>query len=218
MAKLHLIIGNKNYSSWSLRPWMALSMAHIPFDETVISLRAPQTKKRILEHSAAGKVPVLHHGKLTVWESLAILEYMAEIFPDKRLWPVGKAARAAARSMASEMHCGFAALRNACPMNLRRQRLAIVLADEVRSDIARIDALWRDCRRAHGGKGRFLFGGFSNADAMFAPVVTRFDTYDIKVSPESRAYMDAVLATPAFQAWKTAALQETWTIASEEID
>jgi glutathione S-transferase len=218
MAKLHLIIGNKNYSSWSLRPWMALSMAHIPFDETVIPLRQAQTKKRIMDHSAAGKVPVLHHGKLTVWESLAILEYLAEIFPEKRLWPVGKAARAAARSMASEMHCGFVALRNACPMNLRRPRKAIALADEVKSDIARIDALWRDCRRVHGRKGRFLFGGFSNADAMFAPVVTRLDTYDIKVSPESKAYMDAILATPPFWAWKAAALQETWTITSEEID
>lgn len=218
MAKLHLIIGNKNYSSWSLRPWMALSMAHIPFDETIIPLNRPQTNKLITEHSGAGKVPVLHHGKLTIWESLAILEYLAEIFPDKRLWPEGKAARAAARSAASEMHCGFAALRSACPMNLHRPRKAIALADMVKADITRIDTLWRDCRRAHGKKGRFLFGGFSNADAMFAPVVTRFDTYDIKVSPESRAYVDAVLATPAFQAWKTAALLETWTIASEEID
>jgi glutathione S-transferase len=218
VAKLHLIIGNKNYSSWSLRPWMALSMAHIPFDETIIPLSRPQTKKSILEHSGAGKVPVLHHGKLTIWETISILEYLAEVFPDKKLWPEGKAARAAARSATSEMHCGFAALRSACPMNLHRPRKAIALADMVKADIARIDTLWRDCRRAHGKKGRFLFGGFSNADAMFAPVVTRFDTYDIKVSPESRAYVDAVLATPAFQAWKTAALLETWTIASEEID
>jgi glutathione S-transferase len=218
MAKLHLVIGNKNYSSWSLRPWMALSMAHIPFDETIIPLNQPPTKKRILEHSGAGKVPVLHHGKLTIWETLSILEYLAEVFPDKKLWPEGKSARAMARSVASEMHCGFAALRNACPMNLHRPRKAIALVDAVKADIARIDAFWRDCRRAYGRKGRFLFGSFSNADAMFAPVVTRFDTYDIKVSPESKAYMDAVLATPAFQAWKTAALQETWTIASEEID
>jgi len=218
MAKLHLVIGNKNYSSWSLRPWMALSMAHIPFDETIIPLNRPQTKKLITEHSGAGKVPVLRHGKLTIWESLAILEYLAEIFPDKKLWPEGKAARAAARSAASEMHCGFAALRSACPMNLHRSRRTIQLSDMVKADIARIDTLWRDCRRAYGKKGSFLFGGFGNADAMFAPVVTRFDTYDIKVSPESRAYVDAVLATPAFQAWKAAALQETWTIASEEID
>jgi glutathione S-transferase len=218
MAKLNLVIGNKNYSSWSLRPWMALTMAHIPFEETTIQLDQPQTKMLIIEHSGAGTVPVLHHGKLTVWESLAILEYLAEIFPEKKLWPLGKAARAAARSAASEMHCGFAALRNSCPMNLRRQRKAIALSDTVKADIARIDALWRKCRKDHGRKGRFLFGAFSNADAMFAPVVTRFDTYDIKVSGESRAYMDAVLATPAFQAWKKAALAETWTIPREDID
>jgi glutathione S-transferase len=218
MAKLNLVIGNKNYSSWSLRPWMALTMAHSPFEETIIQLDQPQTKKRIVEHSAAGRVPVLHHGKLTVWESLAILEYLAEIFPERKLWPEGKAARAAARSAATEMHCGFADLRNACPMNLRRPRKAVALSDVVKADIARIDALWRQCRKAHGRKGRFLFGSFGNADAMFAPVVTRFDTYDIKVSSESRTYMEAVLATPAFQTWKKAALAETWTIPREDIN
>ncbi|WP_119273986.1 glutathione S-transferase family protein [Taklimakanibacter deserti] len=218
MAKLHLVIGNKNYSSWSLRPWMALTMAHIPFEETIIPLDQPQTKKHITEHSEAGFVPVLHHGKLTVWESLAILEYLAEMFPEKKLWPEGKAARAAARSVANEMHCGFAALRSACPMNLRRPRKAVAMNETVKTDVARIDALWRECRRAHGRKGRFLFGPFSNADAMFAPVVTRFDTYDIKVSGESRAYMEAVLATPAFKAWEKAAREETWIIAREEVE
>jgi glutathione S-transferase len=217
MPKLHLVIGNKNYSSWSMRPWMALTMAQIPFEETVIPLYEGKSRKHILDHSGAGKVPVLHHGKMTIWESLAILEYLAEIFPDRRLWPEGKAARATARSAATEMHSGFAALRNACPMNLHRPRKAITLSDDVKADITRIEALWRDCRRNHGKKGRFLFGAFGNVDAMFAPVVTRFDTYDIKLSPEARAYVDAVLATPAFQAWKQAALQETWTIASSEI-
>lgn len=216
MAKLHLVIGNKNYSSWSLRPFMALSMAHIPFEETVIPLSRPDSKRRICEHSGAGRVPVLHHGKLIVWESLAILEYLAEIFPDRKLWPTGLAARAAARSVASEMHSGFADLRKACPMNLHRPRKAVALSDEVKADIARIDSFWRDCRRGFGRKGRFLFGGFGNADAMFAPVVARFDTYDVKVSPESRAYMDTILATPAFQAWKKAALQESWILADIE--
>ncbi|MGE3875051.1 MAG: glutathione S-transferase, partial [Parvibaculaceae bacterium] len=122
MAKLHLVIGNKNYSSWSLRPWMALAMAHIPFEETVIPLYEAQSRNKIIGHSAAGKVPILHHGKMTIWESLAILEYLAETFPDRKLWPRGKAARAAARSAATEMHCGFAALRRACPMKLRRPR------------------------------------------------------------------------------------------------
>jgi glutathione S-transferase len=193
-------------------------MANIPFDETVIPLDQPQTKKRITEHSAAGRVPVLHHGKLSVWESLSILEYLAEIFPEKKLWPQGKAARAAARSAASEMHSGFAALREACPMNLRRPRQAVALNETVKSDIARIDTLWRECRKAHGRKGKFLFGAFSNADAMYAPVVTRFDTYDVKVSNESRAYMESVLATPAFQSWKKAALEETWKLPREDID
>lgn len=218
MAKLHLVIGNKNYSSWSLRPWMALTMAHIPFDETVIPLYQPQSKKRITEHSAAGKVPILHHGKVTIWESLAILEYLADMFPEKKLWPLGKAARAAARSAATEMHSGFVALRSACPMNLRRPRKAIAFDEAVKFDVARLDGLWRECRKTHGKKGKFLFGAFGNADAMFAPVVTRFDTYDIKVSGESRAYMDAVLATPAFQTWKKAALAESWTIPQEDID
>ncbi|MGE0238204.1 MAG: glutathione S-transferase family protein [Parvibaculaceae bacterium] len=218
MAKLNLVIGNRNYSSWSLRPWMALTMASIPFEETVIQLYQPQTKARIVEHSAAGQVPVLHHGKLTVWESLAILEYLAETFPEKKLWPEGKTARAAARSAASEMHSGFAALRNACPMNLRRPRKAVALGEAVTADIARIDGLWRHCRKAHGRKGKFLFGSFGNIDAMFAPVVTRFDTYDIEVSSESRDYMAAVLATHAFQAWKRAALEESWTIPQVEID
>ncbi|MGE0007376.1 MAG: glutathione S-transferase family protein [Parvibaculaceae bacterium] len=218
MAKLHLVIGNRNYSSWSLRPWMALAMAGIPFEETVIPLYQPQSRKRIVEHSGAGKVPVLRHGRLAVWDSLAILEYLAELFPEKKLWPEGKAARAAARSAASEMHSGFAALRNACPMNLRRPRKAAPIGEAAKADVARIDALWRECRRAHGRKGKFLFGSFGNADAMFAPVVTRFDTYDVRVSGESRAYMEAILATPAFRAWKEAAIDEPWTIPQAEID
>jgi glutathione S-transferase len=218
MAKLHLVIGNKNYSSWSLRPWMALTMAHIPFEETVIPLYESNTRKRIGEHSAAGKVPILHHGKVTVWESLAILEYLAELFPEKKLWPQAKAARAVARAAAAEMHSGFAALRNACPMNLRRSSKSTAMDDTVKADIARIDALWRHCRKTYGRKGKFLFGAFGNADAMFAPVVTRFDTYDIKLSPESRTYLNAVLATEAFKTWKNAALQEPWTIPSSEID
>ena len=218
MAKLNLVIGNKNYSSWSLRPWIALSMARIPFEETIIPLYEPSSKMRIIEHSHAGRVPVLHHGKLTVWESLSILEYLAETFPEKKLWPEGKAARAAARSAAAEMHSGFSALRQACPMNLRRPRKSVSLGQAAKADIVRIDALWSEYRKAYGRKGRFLFGSFSNADAMFAPVVTRFDTYDIKVSSESRDYMDAVLATHAFLDWKSAALEEPWTIPHEEID
>jgi glutathione S-transferase len=218
MSKLHLIIGNKNYSSWSLRPWLVMTQAGIPFDETVIKLDAPDTKTKIAKFSPAGKVPILHHGKVTIWETLAILEYLAEIFPDKKLWPAGKGARAMARAISSEMHAGFSALRNACPMNLRRARKPIELSDEVKRDAARIEEIWKTARTAHGKNGKFLFGRFSNADAMFAPVVTRLDTYAVPVSKESRAYMDAVMGTQAFQSWKAAGLKEDWIIASDEVD
>ena len=221
MSILHLIIGNKNYSTWSLRPWMAMTMAGIPFRETVIPLDMPDTKDRIAEHSKAGRLPVLHHGKLAIWESLAIMEYLAEIFPDKHLWPKAVGARAMARSVANEMHAGFSALRNACPMNLRRPRRKVAMSDAVHADVARIEAIWRECRARHGkdGKnGKFLFGKFGIADAMYAPVVTRLDTYDIDVADDSRAYMDAVMATEAFRSWKEAGLKETWIVPSDEVD
>ena len=221
MTILHLIIGNKNYSTWSLRPWMAMTMAGIPFRETVIPLDMPDTKDRIAEHSKAGRLPVLHHGKLAIWESLAIMEYLAEIFPDKHLWPKAVGARAMARSVANEMHAGFSALRNACPMNLRRPRRKVAMSDAVHADVARIEAIWRECRTRHGkdGKnGKFLFGKFGIADAMYAPVVTRLDTYDIDVADDTRAYMDAVMATEAFRSWKEAGLKETWIVPSDEVD
>ena len=218
MARLHLVIGNKNYSSWSLRPWLAMTHAGIPFEETVIALDLPDTKARIAEYSPAGKVPILHHGKVAVWETLAILEYLAEVFPEKKLWPAGKGARAMARAISNEMHAGFTALRNDCPMNLRRARKAIALSDGARRDVARIEEIWWTARSAHGKDGKFLFGRFSIADAMFAPVVTRLDTYDIPVSKESRAYMDAVMGTSAFQSWKAAGLKESWVIAEDEVD
>jgi len=218
MTNFTLVIGNKNYSSWSMRPWMALSMAGIPFDEVVIALDQPRTKAEIVSHSKAGRVPVLHHGKSTIWESLAVLEYLAEVFPEKSLWPRNKAARVLARAVSSEMHAGFSALRNACPMNLRRPRKAVALSDAVKSDVQRIENIWRECRTNYGKNGKFLFGKFCNADSMFAPVVTRFDTYDIKVAKDTRQYMDNVMATPAFKAWKEAALKETWIIPHDEVD
>ena len=218
MAKLHLIIGNKNYSSWSLRPWLAMTMAGLDFDETMILLDTPATKKQIAEHSKAGRVPILRHGKVTIWETLAILEYLAETFPEKNLWPKAKAARAVARSISNEMHAGFSNLRNACPMNLRRPPKSVVLNDATRADIARIEEIWRDCRQTYGKGGKFLFGRFCNADAMFAPVVTRFETYAIPVAKDSKAYMDAVMATKAFQIWKSAALKETWILPHDEVD
>ena len=218
MSRLHLIIGNKNYSSWSLRPWIAMTMAGIPFNETVIPLDLPETRSRIAEHSSAGRVPVLHHGKLAIWESMAILEYLAEVFPEKNLWPKATAARAMARSVANEMHAGFSSLRNACPMNLRRPRRKVPMSDQVLADVARIETIWRDCRRSFGKSGKFLFGKFGIADAMFAPVVARFDTFDISVADDTRSYMENILSTGAFLAWKDAALKETWIVPSDEVD
>lgn len=218
MAKLHLIIANRNYSSWSLRPWLAMTMAGLDFDETLIQLDTPVMKKQIAEHSRAGRLPVLRHGKVSVWESLAILEYLAETFPEKNFWPKTKATRAVARAISNEMHAGFAGLRDTCPMNLRRPQKPIPLNDATRADIARIEEIWRDCRKTYGKGGKFLFGRFCNADAMFAPVVTRFETYAIPVAKDTRAYMDAVLTTKAFQKWKSAALKETWIVPHDEVD
>ena len=218
MSRLHLIIGNKNYSSWSLRPWMALTMAGIPFRESIIPLDTPETKSLIAEHSPAGRVPVLHHGRLVIWESLAILEYLAETFPEKHLWPKTMSARAMARIVSNEMHAGFQALRNACPMNLRRPRKPVPMGDEVLANVRRIEEIWRDCRAKYGKGGKFLFGRFCNADAMFAPVVTRLDTYDFEVAPDTRSYMDSVLNSEAFVLWKDAALKEPWTVPSDEVD
>lgn len=218
MAKLHLVIANKNYSSWSLRPWMAMTMVGLPFDESMILLDTPTAKKEIAEHSGAGRLPVLHHGKITVWETLAILEYFAEIFPEKNLWPKSKAARAVARAISNEMHAGFTGLRNACPMNLRRPQKPVVLNDATKADVARIEQIWRECRKTYGKGGKFLFGKFCIADAMFAPVATRFETYAIPVAKDTRAYMDAIMATKAFQTWKAAALKETWIVPHDEVD
>ena len=218
MDRLHLVIGNKNYSSWSLRPWIALKEKGVEFTETVIPLDMPDTAKMIVAESPAGRVPVLKHGGLIVWESLAILEYAADVFPDRGFWPEGPKARAIARSAANEMHAGFMALRGACPMNLRRARKPVAMDNKVLADVRRIEALWAYCRSTNGQNGPFLFGAFSNADAMYAPVVTRLDTYDISVSAQTRDYMEAVMDTASFKAWKEAALQETWIVPSDEVD
>src|SRR5499433_449896 len=178
---LKLIIGNKNYSSWSLRPWIAMKVAGIAFDEEVISLDAKDFKSRVTKISGTGKVPALADGKVQVWESLAILEYLAEKHPDARLWPADAAARAHARAIAAEMHAGFVPLRRHCPMNFWRPVKRRELTDEVAADVARIDAMWTDCRRRFGAGGPFLFGAFSAADAIYAPMVSRLHTYGIAV-------------------------------------
>jgi glutathione S-transferase len=214
---LTLVIGNKNYSSWSMRPWLALKAGGIAFDEVCIPLYTGDAdKKRILGFSQAGKVPVLIDGDITVWDSLAIIEYAAERFPQARLWPEDRASRAHARSISAEMHSGFTALRNQCGMNLHRPVGAIDLSADTRADIARIQQIWTECRARYGMSGPFLFGAFGGADAMFAPVVHRFLTYAIKVRPEARAYMDAMTSLPAFAEWTRAGLAETLTIAKFE--
>jgi len=215
---LRLIIGNKNYSSWSMRPWMAMKAAGIAFDETVISLDAPDFKERILKFSPAGKVPVLVDDDRRIWESLAIIEYIADKFPQAGLWPADAAARAHARTVAAEMHAGFASLRRHYPMNIWRVTKRRELTPEVEADVARIDALWTDCRARFGKGGPFLFGPFGAADAMYAPVVSRFHTYCIEVSAGARAYMDAMMALPAWSEWTTAARQEPWVLARCEVD
>jgi glutathione S-transferase len=216
---LKLIIGNKNYSSWSMRPWIAMKAAGIAFEEEVISLDAVDFKTRVGEISGTGKVPALVDGDVHVWESLAILEYLAEKFPDARLWPADPAARAQARAIAAEMHAGFVPLRRLLPMNMWRPVRRRDLTPEAQSNVRRIDAMWTDCRTRRGAGGAFLFGrNFGAADAMYAPVVARFHTYAVDVGAVARAYMDAVMALPAWGEWCAAALGEPWVLPEDEVD
>jgi glutathione S-transferase len=215
---LRLIIGNKNYSSWSMRPWFAMKAAGIPFEEEVISLNAPDFKERLLKVSGTGKVPTLIDGDVRVWESLAILEYLAEKFPAAGLWPADAKARAHARVICSEMHAGFIPLRRACPMNLWRPVKKMPLKDDVAANVRRIDAMWTDCRTRFGAGGPFQFGKFSAADAMYAPVVSRFHTYDVDVGAPSRAYMAAIMGLPAWVEWEAAGVKEPWVLPEDEPD
>jgi glutathione S-transferase len=215
---LKLVIGNKNYSSWSLRPWIAMKVAGIPFAEEVISLDAADFHERVGRISATRKVPALADGGTHVWESLAILEYLAEKFPDARLWPAEPDARAHARSIAAEMHAGFTPLRRHYPMNMWRPVQRREPTPEAADNIGRIDAMWTDCRSRFGAAGSFLFGAFGAADAMYAPVVSRFHTYAVDVGPVARAYMAAVMALPAWAEWRAAALREPWVLPSDEVD
>lgn len=209
---VHLVIANKLYSSWSLRPWMLMTALGIPFDETVIPMYQPDTKSRMLRYGPTGKCPVLIDGDVTVWESLAIIEYLGEKFPDKAVWPRDPTLRAHARAISSEMHAGFQGLRSTCPMNLLKRFKTPSLGDQAKADVARLETMWTGTRERFGEGGPFLYGTFSAADSMYAPVVTRLDTYQIPVSAPTRTYMDAILAHPAFVAWRNAALSEPWTI------
>lgn len=218
MTRPTLVIGNKLYSSWSMRPWLVMKAFGLPFEETLIPLYNPDSKARLLEHSPSGKVPLLIDGDIKVWESLAIIEYLAEKHPAAHIWPRDAKARAHARAICSEMHAGFTALRNACPMNLGKRLAPRDRGDAVASDVARLADIFREARARFGGDGSFLYGAFSAADAMYAPIATRLDTYSISIDATSRAYVDAVIGHPTFREWRAAALSEPWVIADSEGD
>jgi glutathione S-transferase len=209
---LKLAIANKLYSSWSLRPWMVLSAFGIPFEDIVIPLRLPDSANRLLEYSPSGKLPALIDGDVTVWESLAIIEYLAEKFPDRAIWPRDGNARAHARAISNEMHGGFQPLRQGCGMHLGARFATPPLTDSLKSNIDRIEDIWSATRNRFGAGGPYLFGAFSAADAMYLPVVSRFETYQIPVREATRVYMDMMLAHPAFLDWRASALKEPWTI------
>ncbi|MGH7125497.1 MAG: glutathione S-transferase family protein [Stellaceae bacterium] len=217
MADFTLYIGNKNYSSWSLRGWLMAKAAGITFEEILIRLRQPNTKAEVLRHSPSGRVPALVHGDVSIWESLAIGEYLAELFPDAQLWPRDRGARGVARSVSTEMHAGFSALRNHFPMNMRSSFPNRASTPDVQADIDRITAIWHDCRTRFAKDGPFLFGGaFCNADAMYAPVVSRFRTYKVELDAGAQAYCDAVWAFPPMQEWAAGAKNEPWVIEDSE--
>lgn len=218
MALYSLIIGNKNYSSWSMRPWVMLKAADIPFEETVIALDTANTRQEILRHSPSGKVPVLKDGDLNVWDSLAIGEYLNEKHPEAGLWPDDPIARSRARSVSAEMHSGFGALRQNMPMNCRSSFPGQGRGQGVQEDINRITAIWRNHRRrvTDPEAGPYLFGRFTIADAMFAPVVSRFRTYGVELTDEAAAYAEAVWEHPAVKAWVDDAKKEPMVIDRHE--
>lgn len=215
MAPLTLVIGNKNYSSWSLRPWLLMKRLGIAFEEVLITLDTPSTREDIERFSPSGRVPVLRHGELTVWDSLAICEYVAE-FSGKG-WPQQAAARAVARSVSAEMHSGFTNLRSLWPMNARARNRRTALTAALEADIERIDEIWNDCRARFGAGGPWLFGQYTIADAMYAPVVLRFNTYGAAISQTARWYMASVLEDAALQEWLQGAKHESWTNPASEV-
>ncbi|MBS0221672.1 MAG: glutathione S-transferase family protein [Proteobacteria bacterium] len=216
MAGFTLVIGNRNYSSWSLRGWLMARIAGIAFDEIVVPLDRPETQAAIRQHSPSGRVPVLLHDGLAIWESLAIAEYLHELRPNAGLWPASIAARAHARAVAAEMHAGFVELRSHMPMDIRGSHPGKGITPDVRADIERITGLWRDCRQrfanATSRDDGFLFGTISAADAMYAPVATRFRTYDVKLDADADAYCTTLLTHPAMAEWVDGARREPWTI------
>ena len=216
MNALTLVIGNKNYSSWSLRPWIWLQQAGIAFEERRVALFTETMEAELAPYDSNAKVPVLVDGELVIWDSLAILEYLAERFPEAPGWPRDRAARALARSLAAEMHSSFLALREALPMNCRKRFPGYPITPAVQADIDRITALWARARTAHGAAGPWLCGDFSIADAMYAPIAFRFWGYDVALPDVAQTYVARFLAQPAMQAWRAAGEAETEIIAADE--
>ena len=214
---LTLYIGNKTYSSWSLRAWLALSATGAKFEELRIAMYQAGSSAELRRHSPTGRVPVLRDGELLIWDSLAICEYLAERFPAARLWPAAVADRAWARAVSAEMHSGFAALRQALPMNVRATGRRVALDAEVERDIARVCTIWRECRARYAEGGPWLFGAFSIADCMYAPVVMRFHTYGVACGAPERAYIATMLAYPPLQSWISAAMAEPEVVAANEV-
>ena len=215
MAPLTLVIGNRNYSSWSLRAWLLMKHVGLQFEEIVIALDTPETREEIDKHGPSGRVPVLRHGELRVWDSLAICEYVAEL--TGKGWPQSREVRAQARSVCAEMHSGFTTLRSLWPMNARARNRRTVVTAALEADIERIEEIWNDCRARFGSGGPWLFGEYTIADAMYAPVVLRFNTYGARISQTARWYMASVLEDGALQEWLQAAKQEPSTIAADEV-
>lgn len=215
---LTLVIANKNYSSWSFRPWILMRHFGLVFDEAVIPMAQENTRAEMLRYSPAGKCPSLRDGEITVWDSLAIIEYVAELHPRLAIWPRPLAARAHARSLAAEMHSGFMDIRQLLPINMRRVVARRELTPEASADVARLEQAFARARGEFCQADAFLFGDFSAADAMFAPVVNRLHVYDVTVAPATRAYMDAMMALPAWQEWSAQAEAETWIIGKYEAD
>lgn len=213
---MKLIFANRNYSSWSLRAWLVPKHFGIPFEEQLVLLSGEDWQDNIRRLSPSGRVPVLVDGDLLIPETLAIIEYLAESFPDKSIWPADRADQALARASASEMHAGFTALRNAAPMNLRASHPNKIDIDTIAGDLKRIDRLWAELLDRSGGP--YLFGAFSAADAMYAPVATRIRTYELPVSDHAQRYVEATYALPAFQEWYAEAVREPWIVEQDEID
>jgi glutathione S-transferase len=216
MPLLSLLIGNKNYSTWSMRPWVLLTQAGIAFEEVQLWFDQDAHLPDAADRLPAGKVPVLLVDGAPVWDSLAICETVAELFPDRQLWPADARARQIARSMCAEMHSGFGSVRNAMPMNIRTPLPGKGMSADVQRDIDRIVALWRECRERYGQGGEMLFGRFTIADAYYAPVVMRFMTYEVALPPDAQRYADAVRALAAVRAWIDAARREDAFVAADE--